>query len=192
MGHLGAGACHEQLGRQMRARADAGGTIVQLAGLGLGQRDQFLDVVHRQVLAHDEHMLEGAGAGQRREILHRVVARLLQHEHVVAVRLVVAERDRLSVGPGLGDGTRADGAGAARDVLDHHLLAERARNVGGDDARDHVGGTAGRVGHDHLDRSRGLPRRLCVLGKGGLHEGRGEQAGAEQTALDHGSGFLGV
>ena len=134
-------------------------------------------------------MLEGAGAGERREVLHRVVARLLQHEHVVAVRLVVAERDRLAVGLGLGDGARADGAGAARDVLDHDLLAERAGDVGGDDARDHVGRAAGRIGHDHLDRSGGLPG----LREGGLHEGRGQQARAEQTTLDHDeTGFLGV
>ncbi len=79
-------------------------------------------------------------------------------------------------GLALGDGARADGAGAARHVLDHDLLAERARDVGGDDARDHIGRTAGRIGHDHLDRSGRLPGR----GGGGLREGRvGEGQGDE-------------
>ncbi len=60
LGHLDAGPRHEQLGREVRARADAGRAVVQLAGLGLGQRDHFLDVLGGQIVAYDEDMLEGA------------------------------------------------------------------------------------------------------------------------------------
>ena len=134
-------------------------------------------------------MLEGAGTGERREVLYRVVAGLLQHEHVVAVRLVVSERDREPVRFRLGNGACTDGAGAAGDVLNHDLLAERARDVGGDDAGDYIGRPARRIGHDHLDRSGGLPG----LGDGGSSERRGEQARGEQTSVDHDDvRFLGV
>ena len=46
---------------------------------------------------------------------------------------------------------RGGGAAGADDVLDHELLAERARHVLGDDARDDVGRPAGRERHDQGD-----------------------------------------
>ena len=98
MGHLGAGAGHEEFGRQMRAGADAGGPVIELAGIGLCEGDQLLHGLCREVIADHEYVLEGAGAGQGCEILDGVVAGLLQQEHVVAVRLVVAEHDRVAVG----------------------------------------------------------------------------------------------
>ena len=47
-------------------------------------------------------------------------------------------------------------AAGAADVLDHQLLAERARHVLAEDAGDDVGRPAGRERHDHGDRLVGI------------------------------------
>ena len=185
MGHLDARAHHEELGRQVRARADAGRAVVQHAGLFLGEPDHVLEGLGRQVVAHDHDVLEGARAGQGREVRHHVVARLLKHELVVAVGLVGAEGDGEAVGPGLGHDARADRAGAARDVVDHDLLAERSRDVGRHDARDHVDRAAGRIGHDQAHRRRRRPA-LCESGPG---ERRSQESCGENSTLHYLSPF---
>ncbi len=144
----------------MRARADAGGAVVELGGLGLRQRDDILDALHGQVLLRHEHMLERADAGQRREVLHRVVAGLLQHEHVVAVRLVVAERDHVAIGLRPGDLARAERARRAGDILDDDVLAERPGDLLRHHAGDHVGRPARGVCDDEADRLGRRPRGL--------------------------------
>lgn len=69
-------------------------------------------------------MLEGADAADGREILDRVIARLLQQEHVVPVRLVVAEDEGVTIRLGLGDRAGTDGARGAGPVVDDDVLAD--------------------------------------------------------------------
>ena len=88
------------------------------------------------------------------------------------MRAHVAHHDGVAVGLGLRaarDAGRATGAG---DVLDHELLAERARHVLADDAGDDVGRPAGGERHDHGD---------WTLGVGGMC------AAAERERCDGGS-----
>jgi hypothetical protein len=139
-------ARHEQLGRQMRAGADAGGAVVELARLRPCQIEKFVDRLHRQVFSDHEHVLEGAGPGERSEVTDRVVARLLEQEHVVAVRLVVAEDDRVAVGLGAGDRARADRSRGAGLVAHDHVLPEGEGQFLSDDTGDGVGRAAGWVG----------------------------------------------
>ena len=55
----------------------------------------------------------------------------------------------------LGPGRRQIVPPAAHHVFDHDLLAERARHVLANDARDDIGGSAGSEGHDEGDRPGG-------------------------------------
>ena len=64
----------------------------------------------------------------------------------------VAHDERVAVGRRLGDCVRTDHAPRARPVLDHDLLAERSRELVGDEPRDHVGRIARRAGRDEPDR----------------------------------------
>ena len=48
MGHVDAGLDLELLGREMRHAGEAGGAEIDRAGLGLGERDQLLQVGGRE------------------------------------------------------------------------------------------------------------------------------------------------
>ncbi len=91
------------------------------------------------------------------------------------------EHQRVAIGRALGHQVAADRAAGAAAVVDHHRLAEPARQGGRDDARHRVDRAAGRVGHDQPDRAAGP-----ALGLGwGLHRQRCEQqdgAGPGQAA----------
>ena len=50
----------EQLGRHVERAAAAGRAVGQLAGLGLGQREQLLQVLRRQVVVDHQHVLGAA------------------------------------------------------------------------------------------------------------------------------------
>jgi hypothetical protein len=60
--------------------------------------------------------------------------------------------ERVAVGRGLGDRVDADGERAARPVVDDYRLAQLLRQGRRDDARDVVGGAAGRLRDDQADR----------------------------------------
>ena len=70
---LDAGHRVEQLGDQMIAAAGAVGAERQLAGLGLGERDQLGGVLHRHVVVGDQHQRRRRDQRDRREVAHRIV-----------------------------------------------------------------------------------------------------------------------
>ena len=90
----------------------------------------------------------------------------------------MAEEQRVAVGRALDEGARADQAGAAGAVVDHDLLAERARKLLGDDARQRVDAAAGRIGNDEGDG----PGRIVLgsCGPANADNGRGEGRGHQQ------------
>ncbi len=91
-----------------------------------------------------------------------------------------AHQQRVAVRRRLGDQVRADIASGACAVVDHDLLAERARQALGQRTADDIGGTAGRVRHHEADRLVGI-----VVGRG---QGRGQQkAGASQRRQQQGA-----
>ena len=63
---------------------------------------------------------------------------------------------RVAVGRGAGRDPRADHAGRAAAIVDHHRLAELGRKLVGDDAPDHIDAAAGRERHDQRDRFGGI------------------------------------
>ena len=90
------------------------------------------------------------------EILGRIVFQVGVERRRGAVGAHVAHHDGVAVRLGLSRAGDAGGAAGAGHVLDHDLLAERARHVIADDAGDDVGRAAGREGHDHGDRALGI------------------------------------
>ena len=100
--------------------------------------------------------------GMRRQ--HDRLARQLDHRgevlelvvDLVNVRIarhrVGRDQDGVAVGRALGRRFGADVAVGAGAVLHHHLLAERARQIFGDQPRRDVGRTAGGKRNDHADR----------------------------------------
>ena len=75
----------------------------------------------------------------------------------------IADTDRIAVRRRARGAADRDAAASAGDVLDHHGLAERDRQMIGKDTRDRVGDPAGRYGHDDGDGARWIglcPRNL--------------------------------
>ena len=68
----------------------------------------------------------------------------------------------IAVGRGTGGAAGSDHAAGAADVLDDELLAERLRHAVLDDARDRIGGAAGRERHHQRDRTAGIGLRRCT------------------------------
>ena len=66
--------CLELLHCQMGCTAVADRTIVQRAGLGFGQRDEFAEAVHRQARIDRQHIGRRGNQRHRRQLLHRVIA----------------------------------------------------------------------------------------------------------------------
>src|SRR5262245_10506073 len=87
----------------------------------------------------------------------------------------VGEQQRVAVGRGFGGDLGAQAAAGAGAVVDDDLLAERFSQPLADQAGEHVGAAAGRVGHDHADGSIGIRlRRRRGAGEGGESEKGGE------------------
>ena len=155
VGHVGevdAGHGGEQRGGEMREARHAGRAVVERAGLGLGQRDQLGDVVHREPRIDHQHIGRGADHHDRREILDRIVRQVSAQTHRHRVRARGGDADRVAVGRRLGDRVGADIAAGADPVVDHDLLAQPGPQPLRQDARDDVGAAAGRERHDQPDR----------------------------------------
>ena len=173
--HAGhAGRVLELLHHQMIERADAGGSVIDLARVCLRVRDEFLQRVDRHGTRDDEHVRRAAEHRDRREILDGVVAEIALHRRVCRVGGDVADHQRVAVRLRPRDGLRGDCAAGARDVLDDEGLAQRCAQLVGDQARDEVHATAGRLRRDDLHR----PARIGVLregGRGRRDEGNGDK-----------------
>ena len=94
------------------------------------------------------------------------------------MRAHVAGDQRIAVVGGVLGLGGSGGAAGADHILDHDLLAERARHMLADDAGNHVGRTACGKGNDQGDRPRGVILRqgavaLECKGKAGDRAGNG-------------------
>ena len=148
---LGAGQVLELRADQVLRRAVAVGAVVQLAGLRLGQRHQLGHVLGRRAGVDHQHVGHQRDRGDRREVLLEVVGQLLVDAGGDGV-VHRAHQQRVAVGLGLGHVVGAQRGAGAGLALDDHGLAEALRQLLGQRARQHVGGAAGREGHDQADR----------------------------------------
>ena len=164
----------------------------ELAGLGLGERDQLLHVVRRQRWLRDHDQRRDAHQRHVGEVLQRVVGQLRIERGVDRMR-----RDHgaegVAVGRGLGDDVGADDGVGARLVLeDDRLTPSASETFCPTSARHQVGVAARRVGHDPCGSacSARLARRRCRPATAAAawqwpqtrHDGR-----AGEVALDFGA-----
>jgi hypothetical protein len=136
---------------------------LSLAGFFLGERDHVLDVAGRKRRVRDQDHRHGGDQADGREILARVEAGIGEQRRIDRDRAGVGEHQRVAVGRGAGDRARAHEPAAAAAVVDHDLLAERGRELVGDDACHGVDAAARRVRHDQGDR----PRRVILRARRG-------------------------
>src|SRR5665213_2004248 len=123
MRDVDAGLFREQHRAEMNAAAFAGGSVIELAWLLLGERDQYLHIMCGQRRIHQNDEWTGGDQSDRREILARVVADVGVKRQVNRKRAGAAEAERVAVGRGLGDLARAERTAGATMILDDDLLA---------------------------------------------------------------------
>ena len=126
---------------------------VELAFVGLGVGDEFLQVVRRKFLAHRQQLRLLGDEPDRLEIGFRVVAKVRIKRRRGGVRAHVAGDQCVAVRSSARGPKRAGGAAGAADILDYELLAEMPREDIGDDAPRDIGGPARRERHDHGGRT---------------------------------------
>ena len=127
--------------RDDRRRTAAG--IGELAGVLLGQRDQFFNRIGRNFRIDHQHEGQVAGPRDRREILDRIVAHGLQQIRIGRMCRVRRHKQRVAVRRRAGDVTRRDRAVGAGLVVDNHADPERGAEFLRDDPRRGVGAATG-------------------------------------------------
>jgi hypothetical protein len=129
MDNIGAGLRLEPFRDEMRRIAVTRGAIIELAGIGLGLRDEFADRARRERRIDDQQLGTVGYFGDGDKIPRRVVVAVSRHSRQHRKRAHIAEQQRVAVGFGIGDRLGADHAAAADAVLDDHVLLERGRHV---------------------------------------------------------------
>ena len=148
----------EQFHAEMQRAAHPAGAVLDIAGLGFGQRNELLDRFDRQLRVDRERVRARSEQRDRREGLQRVDGQLVK-------RRIDRMRDgddqqRVAVGRRLRHQFGADDAAGAGLVLDDELLAEPLAEAAQlDDARQDVVQPARRERHDHPHR---LVRRVVL------------------------------
>ena len=153
----------KQCARQVARPTDAGRSIGKLARLGLGQRDQLPDRLHRKVGIDDEHIRLRGHLADRREILQQVVRMLVALQGNVDGMTGGDHRQRVAVGGRLGHRVGADGAVTAGAVLHDHRLLPSLAQLLTYRARHDVGAAGRRERDDQVDRARRVIRCRVAL-----------------------------
>ena len=156
---VGLGHQLEHLHADVELRADTGRGVVELAGIGFDERDQFLEVagLHRRIA--DQHQRQPGNHADRREIAEWIVGQVAVEMRIDRHRRVHHHHQRVAVGCCLGELPGRDAAVSGRLVVDDHRLMHRRRESIGDGPRHEVQ-SATRCGGDHdLDRL----RRIVIL-----------------------------
>ena len=156
---LDAGALAEQFDHQMGLRRGAGRGVVELAGVGLGQRDEFAERFRRHFRIEQKQQRILPHHDDRGEVALRIVRQARpRRRHDREAR--GHHQERMAVGRRLGGRVGADDAARGRPVVDDHRLPERLLEIGRDEPRHHVIQSAGRERDDQLDRMAGVGLRL--------------------------------
>jgi hypothetical protein len=179
----------EQFHGEMLRRAATGRCIGDLAGLALGELDQFTGALDRDGGMHRQHERAGGKLDDRLEAFHRVVGQALGERRVHQKR-IDAEQDRMAVGLRASRGGGADIPAGARLVVDNDGLVPPFTQFLADDAREHIGPAARREGNNDEDVSVGQPLSLGQSRCGSRHRQGGEQAPARQDRHRFPPGFL--
>ena len=182
VGQLGAGHHLEQFARQMHRGADAGRGHVDLARVGLGERDELGHGAGRHRLVHLHHVGGAHQTGDRRDVLEKIERQRFIERGVDGAR-GRHEQNRVAVRRRIDHRLGGDIAPCPAPVLDHHLLAEMLRQPLRHDPRHHVGGTAGRKRHHPVHR----PGRIRIGGarSSGSRQQQTSEAESDQAMSMH-------
>ena len=143
----------EHLAGEIGGARGAGRGEIERARFRAREREEFLDVVRRQLRRDGQRRRYRRDLGDAGEILHRIERRRAV-DHVGDRMAARREHDGVAVRRRLGDRRRAR---EARPVLDDHLLLPHFAELVGDDAGLAVGVAAGGERHDDANR---LGRKL--------------------------------
>ena len=182
MGQFDARHIGEQRAGKMGEAGGADRCIIEGAGLGLGERDQFRHVFRRQARMDRQHIGGAADHDHRGKIRGRIVRQIGIEAHGECVGAERRDSDGVTVRRRARDGVRPDGAARAGTVVDDDLLAEPHPELLRDDAGGDIGRTAGRERHDHADR---LVRPVDHV-PGARRSGYGERHKGQHGEPDHG------
>jgi hypothetical protein len=139
------------LGGEVLGRADAGTAEIELARIGLGLRDELLEVLGRE--ARRRHQNEAGSPNHRHhlKIGNRIVAQGLIDRSRDRVRVAHHQRGVAVLG-GARDPFRRRRSAAAHSILDYDGLAEQLRERLRHDARRDVGTATGAEADHDADR----------------------------------------
>jgi hypothetical protein len=170
--------------REMRRRAGARRSIVELARLRFRERDEFLQVRGLHAGIEHEQVRRRSDERDRREILDRIVPELRVCGRRDHVRAGSAHREGVPVGRRARRDFGADGAARAAAIVDDHLLAERFGHALADEPRDDVGRSARRKRDDEADRFRRI--RLLRRMRGVRGNAERQRRGGDANCDAHG------
>ena len=177
----------EQLAAQMHERADAGGGILQLARLLLGQSDELLHRLGRQVGVDHRHDRGGGENRDRRESLDRVVGQRVHpridrdRDRDDEQRVAVLRRARHQLA--------RDRAACPGLVFDDELLAQPLAQLRRDQTGDDVVDTARRERNEDPYRLGGVVLRRDRR-RQHQHDARGPQQQCAEPRHGPSPGFL--
>ena len=115
----------EQFAGEMRREPIARGGVVELARIGLGEIDQFLQRMRRHAEIDHEHVRLRADQADRVEILLGIEADLFVEAAIGGQDGIVAQQDGVAIGRRMGHDLARDIAAGARPIVDHERLAEQ-------------------------------------------------------------------
>jgi hypothetical protein len=152
------GAAREVDSRHQR-RAGERGREIQFARTPLRERDQFLDVGHRQARMAAQHVRRKRERHDRCQIAQVVERRLGLRKIGDQHRAHVRHQQRVAVGLRARNEFSADQAGSTRPRFEQDLLPPLLGHFLADQPAQDVGSPAGRVRRDETDRARGISLR---------------------------------
>ena len=169
MQHARTGVLFKHGTNEMRQTTDAGRTIGNALRLGLGLRDEFLQVVgFERATGHHDQGPNGEQADGR-DAIDRIVGQFVERRiHTITRR---HQTHRVAVGVGTYCEFSTDGAATAGVIIHNKILTELFGELLAQRARDDVGAATGAERHNQTDRF-GRPLRF------GRHSGqryRGKQ-----------------
>ncbi len=173
---VGAGHVLEQLAAHVSRRAVARGRVHELSRILLRKLHQLAYRGGRQRGRHREQQVPAGHERDRLQVPLDVVGKLRNHVARNRERPYRSHSYRVSIRRRLRYKVYSDRQRSTGAVLDDDRLPERGRHLGGENARDGVGGASRRLRNDQSNRTLGIPLR-------GRGNGERRQPRAEQQAL---------
>jgi hypothetical protein len=145
----------ELLARHVRTAAGAGRAERKLARALFCQRDQIAYRLRAKAGRNHKHVRHARHLTDRREVLERIV-RQLRIQRRADRKCVRMHDQRVAIGARVHHDLAGDDPAGARAIVHHDLLARIFRHLSANQAREHVGLTAGGEGDEDADRFCGV------------------------------------